>query len=122
MCYCLAYLYGMDNALELDWKELARRFEDQFGQPVEMKGILFLIGVQELGIGAKKFSKQEKMDLIHIAICKLLSKWGYYDLEGKDKDEWPIWNATNKLPFLKPGEQTRLLKQAVVEYFKENGF
>jgi len=112
----------MDNALEIDWKGLARRFEDQFGQPVEMKGILFLIGVQELGMGAKKFSKQEKMDLIHIAICKLLSKWGYYDLEGKDKDEWPIWKATNKLPFLKPGEQTRLLKQAVVEYFKESGF
>ena len=74
--------------------------------------------VQELGHGTKIFSKEEKQDLMHIGICKILSLSGYYELEGLDKDGWPHWKATEQLPFLKAGQQTILMKTSIIEYFK----
>ena len=63
-----------------------------------MDAILFLIGVQELGQGFRPFSKEEKQDLMHIAICKVLSFSGFYELEGVDEDGWPHWKMMKKLP------------------------
>ena len=54
---------------------------------------------------------------MHVAICTLLTQYGYYELEGLDADGWPHWKATDKLPFLKPLQQNHLMRQAIVEYF-----
>ncbi len=82
-----------------------------------MNGVLFLIGVQELGQGQRNFSKEEKQDLMHIAICKVLSLEGYYELEGTDKDGWPHWKLIKKLPRFDLLEQEQLLKISVLDYF-----
>jgi len=109
----------MENDLNTDWKELLQKLEPQFGEGLELEGIIFLVGVQELGQGFRKFSKSEKMDIMHIAICRLLSGWGYYELEGTDKDGWPHWKVVEKLPPLNVVQQQLLLKEAIVEYFRE---
>ena len=59
------------------------------------------------------------MDVLHIAICSLLSPFGYYSYEGHDADGWPHYTLNEKLPPLKPGEQTVLMKEALVLYFEE---
>ncbi len=110
----------MDLEFEKKWKEIVGIVEKRFGEGVDMQSLLFLIGVQELGHGPKKFSKDQKLDVIHVAVCTLLSRFGYYEYEGIDKDEWPHWKPTNKLPFLQSSQQTQLMKQAIVEYFEEN--
>ncbi|MBR9830895.1 hypothetical protein GQN54_02245 [Cryomorphaceae bacterium S-15] len=110
----------MDMEFEKKWKEVVEIVEKRFGEGVDMQSLLFLIGVQELGHGPKKFTKDQKLDVIHVAVCTLLSRFGYYEFEGIDKDEWPHWKATNKLPYLKSSQQTQLMKQAIVEYFEEN--
>jgi hypothetical protein len=92
----------------------------QFGEDIDEQAILFLIGVQELGKGNIKFKKQEKLDVMHIAICTLLTPYGYYEYEGLDKDGWPHWKVNEKLPPLRPMQQQLLIKQAIVEYFKAN--
>ena len=66
-------------------------------------------------------TKDEKINLLHIAICKLLSNYGYYEYAGKDNEGWPHWKTNTELPELKPGEQTRLMKEAAILYFKESG-
>ena len=101
------------------WRALVKRLTDDFGEEPDLQAILFLIGVQELGKGPQKFSKDEKQDLMHIATCKLLSQYGYYILEGKDQDGWPHWALTRQLPPLTLREQDILLKQAVIEYFEK---
>lgn len=88
-------------------------------KPKDLNGVLFLIGVQELGHGTKIFSKEEKQDLMHIGICKVLSLSGYYVLEGLDKDGWPHWKLIKKLPHFDLLEQERLLKMHVMEYFEK---
>jgi hypothetical protein len=84
---------------------------------MDLQGVLFLMGVQELGQGYKKYTKAEKGDLMHIATCKLLSQYGYYLLKGLDEEGWPHWELVQKLPPLSLREQDLLLKQAVIEYF-----
>ena len=99
------------------WQELTARLGKEYGEEPDLQVVLFLIGVQELGRGPQKFSKDEKQDLMHIAVCRLLSTFGYYELEGLDQDGWPHWKLIKKLPPLTLKEQDLLLKQAAVEYF-----
>ena len=63
--------------LKEEWNDLVDRLTDQFGMEPDLQSILFLIGIQELGQGSRKFSKDEKQDLMHIATCRLLSYFGY---------------------------------------------
>jgi len=86
-------------------------------KPNDLNSVLFLIGVRELGKGKKSFSKEEKQDLMHIAICKVLSYSGFYRLEGLDEDGWPHWKVIKKLPSFDLLEQEKLLKLHILEYF-----
>lgn len=87
----------------------------------DLQSVLFLIGVQELGMGAKKFKKDDKVNIMHIAICTVLEPYGYYEFEGRDKDGWPHFKQKEQLPFLKPAEQNNLMVKGVIEYFKKEG-
>ena len=70
------------------WENLVAFISKEFGEgdTLDLQAILFLIGIQELGKGYREFSKEEKTDLLHIANCRLLSNYEYYELEGRDKD------------------------------------
>lgn len=98
---------------------LSERFAD--GDEMDVPAIVFLVGVNELGQGYRRFKKDEKVDLIHIGLCQLLSRYGYYEFEGEDEEGWPHWKATEKLPQLSPGQQNILVKEALVLYFEERG-
>lgn len=108
-----------DQPLEIQWEHLLGQLEELVGRrPADLNGVLFLIGVQELGQGAKRFSKEQKQDLMHIGICRVLSMSSYYSLEYTDKDGWPHYKLERALP---PGDvlkQEALLKMHVIEYFK----
>ena len=106
--------------LKHDWEQLREKLSQLFDADLDLQGILFLIGVQELGKGVQKFSKDEKQDLMHIATCRLLSQFDYYELSGADQDGWPHWNLLKPLPPLTLKEQDILLKQAVLQYFEDN--
>lgn len=117
--YLSAYICTMDYAFELRWKSVLSKLESQFGSHLEVEGILFLIGVQELGQGSRKFKKDEKLDLMHIALCAVFEPYGYYEFSHIDKEGWPHYDVLKKLPFLNDRDQKQLLKQAIVEYFED---
>ncbi|MFT4738558.1 MAG: hypothetical protein ACJAZM_002883 [Cyclobacteriaceae bacterium] len=99
---------------------LTKAIEESVGKrPKDLNAVLFLIGVQELGKGAINYSKEEKQDLMHIAICKLMSLEGYYQLEGIDQEGWPHWKLIKKLPHFDLMEQEKLLKVQALEYFEQ---
>ena len=113
-------MFNRDLELDRKWHKLLTVIEEKIGkQPKDLNGVLFLIGVQELGRGARPFSKEEKQDLMHIAICKVLSLVGYYKLDGIDKEGWPHWTLIKKLPHFDLMEQEKLLKMHVIEYFEK---
>ncbi len=103
-----------------EFQDVLKTLSPQFGEDIDVQAILFLIGVQELGKGKVKLSKNEKLDIMHIAICTLLSPYGFYEYKGIDEEGWPHWQVNEKLPPLKPLQQETLIKEAIVEYFKTN--
>jgi hypothetical protein len=108
------------NDLKEKWSFLVDKLTNDFseGDELNVDGILYLIGVQELGQGHRAFKKDEKMNLMHIAICKLLEPYGYYEFDFFDDDGWPHYKVITELPNLKGGEQTVLMKEAIVSYFE----
>lgn len=102
---------------KLTWSEVNSWLTDHYQMDVNLEAALFLIGVQELGKGAERFSKTQKLELIHIGICKVLSGAGYYRLNRIDEEGWPHYDSLQKIPHLKKNEQERFMKEKIVEYF-----
>jgi len=109
----------MDFQLEEKYQAVVRDLAKVQGLNLDMQSIIFLIGVRELGEGTRKFSKKEKLDLMHISICKLLEPFGFYTFSGNDDDGWPHYKRNKELPHLESKEQQELLKRAIVDYFEE---
>jgi hypothetical protein len=110
-----------DEQLKLRWENVITILSEKFagGEDLDLDGIIYLIGIQELGKIHETFKKDEKVNLMHIAICRLLEPYGYYEFEYFDNDGWPHYKAKEELPPLKAGEQTILMKEAIVNYFLE---
>ena len=107
--------------LDFEWLKVRHYIKDTFQRDSlpDLNAILFLIGIQELGRWKQNFSKEEKQDLMHIAVCSLLSLEGYYEFAGRDADGWPHWKQLR--PFTMQGLKTQeeFLKEKVIEYFKQ---
>jgi len=113
------YICLVDYVFEKLWEETLAYLEGHFDQPVDLQAALFLIGVQELGQGPRNYKKDEKMQLMHIAICTLLQHYGYYEFIGRDEDGWPHFKNNEKLPHLQSVEQELMVKKAIVKYFED---
>ncbi|SFT03177.1 hypothetical protein [Sphingobacterium wenxiniae] len=85
----------------------------------DIKVMLFLIGVQELGKGPNTFSKREKEELMHIANCRLFSAMGFYELKGLDEEGWPHWELVKPIPNYTLLEQELIMKSLMVDYFAD---
>jgi hypothetical protein len=110
-----------DWELDFEWLQVQHLVKDALKRDAlpDMNAILFLIGIQELGRWKGQFTKEEKQDLMHVAICQLLSYDGYYEFKGRDDEGWPHYEPVK--PFRQKGaqEQEEFLKMKAVQYFKE---
>jgi hypothetical protein len=111
----------VNDDLQSRWWNLEAKLVERFGKKPDLETILFLIGIQELGAKDDKFTKEQKQDLMHIAVCTLLMPSGYYELEGKDADGWPHFRQLKSMPDMNAFEQESFLKDHVLLYFEENG-
>lgn len=103
------------------WIILEAELVERFGKKPNMEAILFLIGMNEYRgrIPKIKFSKEQKQDLMHVAVCALLSRGGYYQLEGYDDEGWPHYR---QLKHVETDQDTLmaqdvLLKEYILDYF-----
>ncbi|EEI94265.1 hypothetical protein HMPREF0765_0006 [Sphingobacterium spiritivorum ATCC 33300] len=102
------------------WSVLQGKMAESFDMDIpDIKVMLFLIGVQELGKGPQTFSKREKEELMHIATCKLFSAMGFYELQGVDQEGWPHWELVKPIPNYTLLEQELIIKSLIVDYFQE---
>lgn len=108
-----------DKKLKDRWDRLltvlSKRFSD--GESLDVEGVLYLVGLQELGQIHQKMKKDDNVNLIHIGICTVLEPYGYYRFDFYDEEGWPHFELLEALPPLKPGEQSILMKEALVAYF-----
>ncbi|MBL7746280.1 MAG: hypothetical protein JNM19_02530 [Chitinophagaceae bacterium] len=111
-----------DDDLQIRWWNLEAKLVDRFGKKPDLETILFLVGVQEFGDIKEKFTKEQKQDLMHIAVCQLLSPSGYYELEMVDEDGWPHFKQLKPMPDMNAFEQENFIKDHVLLYFESNAF
>ena len=114
----------MIAALDLQqrWWNLEAKLVERFGKKPDMEAILFLVGIQELGEIREKFTKEQKQDLMHVAVCSLFAPSGYYELESVDVDGWPHFKQLKPMPDMQPVEQENFLKDHILLYFEEHKF
>lgn len=125
MAYCRVVIFAAMNIsddLQQRWWNLEAKLVERFGKKPDMETILFLIGVQELGVVNEKFTKEQKQDLMHLAVCTLLEPSGYYEMESVDEEGWPHYKQLKPMPDMTMPEQENFLKDHVLLYFEQNGF
>ena len=108
--------------MKSDWEILQEKLTERFGTPMDFDAILFTIGLQELNKPFKKYKKDEKVDVIHVAICTLLEPFGFYEYKGIDEEGWPHWELKENLPHLEAKQQNKLIVDSIIDYFKKNDF
>jgi hypothetical protein len=103
---------------ELLWYQLRKWVKLKMGMRPDLNAMLFLIGINELGQIKETYSKEEKQDLMHIAICRLMEPEGYFRFLGKDEEGWPHYEALKPMPKTNLKEQEKFLKSRIVRYFE----
>ena len=111
-----------NDDLQQRWWNLEAKLVERFGKKPDMEAILFLVGIQELGEIREKFTKEQKQDLMHVAVCSLFSPSGYYEIESVDADGWPHFKQLKPMPDMNPVEQENFLKDHILLYFEEHNF
>jgi len=112
----------LKDDLQARWWTLEAKLVERFEKKPDVETILFLIGIQELGSTNTKFTKEQKQDLMHIAVCTVLAPSGYYGLEGKDSEGWPHFRQLKSMPTMNAFEQENFLKDHILLYFDNNEF
>ncbi|MDX2133408.1 MAG: hypothetical protein SFV52_01395 [Saprospiraceae bacterium] len=110
-----------DWELDFQFLRVQHIVKDAMGRETlpDLNTVLFLIGIQELGRWKAKFTKEEKQDLMHIAVCRLLAYEGFFEFQGRDADGWPHYRQTREMTAQNLPQQERLLKTLAVRYFAE---
>lgn len=108
-----------NDDLQQRWWNLEASIVDRFGKKPDLETLLFLIGIQEFGQIREKFSKEEKQDLMHVAVCSLLATSGFYEMERVDEDGWPHFRQLKPMPEMNPIEQENFIKDHVLLYFEQ---
>jgi hypothetical protein len=110
----------VNDDLQQRWWELEAKLAERFGKKPDLETILFLIGIQEFGQIKDKFTKEQKQDLMHVAVCSLLSQSGYYKLSKTDEEGWPHFTQLKPMPEMSTTEQENFLKDHILLYFENN--
>ncbi len=108
--------------LDFKWLQVRHYIKDSMDRQElpDLNSVLFLIGIQELGYFKEEFTKEEKQDLMHIAVCTVLSDIGHYEFEGRDQDGWPHYRQIKNIVTKGVEDQEKLLKEQIVEYFRSD--
>ncbi len=113
---------NISDDLQSRWWKLEEKLMQRFGKKPDVETVLFMIGIQELGDIREKFSKEQKQDLMHIAVCTVLSASGFYQLSHVDEEGWPHFKQLKPMPDMHAIEQENFLKDHILLYFQQNDF
>ena len=108
-----------DWQYDFEWLKIRHFLKDKFSKEEipDLNAVLFLIGIQTLGRWKKEFTKEEKQDLMHIAICEITQDDGHYSFKGRDHDGWPHYVALEPIEKKGVKEQEQYLIRKIIAYF-----
>ena len=90
-----------------EWEQLQKKLKERFEGEMDVDAILFMIGLQELGKPYQRYKKDQKLEIMHVAICTVLEPFGFYEFKGRDE----VFRPDYEVPV-----------GAMIDYFKREGF
>jgi hypothetical protein len=111
---------GYNDDLQVRWWKLEEKLVGRFEKKPDVETILYLIGIQELGDIHTRFTKEQKQDLMHIAVCTVLAPSGYYELSHVDEEGWPHFRQLKAMPEMEAFQQEAFLKDHILLYFQNH--
>ena len=118
--FYLCRMFANDD-LQQRWWNLEAKIVERFEKKPDVEAILFLVGMQETGFMPEKITKEQKQDLMHVAVCTVLAQSGYYLSEGNDEEGWPHFKQLKELPVMELPVQENFLKDHILLYFETQG-
>jgi len=112
------WLAENDQELEARWARLLAHLENLVGRtPTGIEQVLFLIGIQERGRGYEPgLSREQKQEVIMEGAWHAFAAIGLYRRVAEDSTAWePTFSPW---PELSRDDQEKLLRIAILEYFK----
>jgi hypothetical protein len=102
-----------------NWTDLCGRLSEMFDIEVDLNGVLFLVGIRERGLTFQKFSKEEKLNLIHLGSCTLYREMGLIESDGEDNEGWPLFRQKALAPVIPEERKLKTLQDCAIRYFKK---
>lgn len=106
--------------LRTEWQKVVSYCSHQVEKSPDLNGVLFLVGIREKGFGPKTFTKEQKQDLMNLALCRVLSQSGYFEETGRDEEGWPHFEQRKPFPKMGVVGQEKFIKEHIIMYFKEH--
>lgn len=100
------------------WTKVQQFVKKRFGKEMDIKSILFILGLNELNNKKDDYTKEEKMDLMNIGFCRIASLSGYFQITGEDKDGWPKWEQRKAVPKMNTKDQESFIKEHIIRHFE----
>lgn len=105
--------------LRSEWNKVITFCKDKVEKNPDMNGVLFLVGIRERGLGPGNFTKEQKQDLMNLALCRVLSRSGYFEETETDNDGWPHFQQSKPFPKMGVVGQEKFIKEHLIMYFKD---
>lgn len=102
-----------------NWKDLCEYLSGMFGIEVDLKGVLFLVGIRERGLTFQNFSKEEKLNLINLGSCTLYQEMGLVERSGEDTNGWPIFRQKSLAILIPEERKFKTLQDCAIRYFQK---
>lgn len=102
---------------ENNWIEIQAKVSDHFKVEADFNFMLFMIGIQDIGSGLTSYTRDEKMDIINLGKCRLLTNCGYLRQISTTKGDWPAFEEVIPLGEINPLKMENILKAEMVSYF-----
>ncbi len=108
--------------LDFNWLRVQHFVKDAFGKQdlPNLETILFVIGYQELGNVKETYTNKDKLEVVYLGTCKVLSLGGFMEYRGVDDEGWPIWEEIEKFEPKNYQIRQTELKKYIIRYFEYN--
>ncbi len=109
-----------DWQLDFEWLRIRHYVKDtmKHKELPKLDTVLLLVGIQETGIIRTDYTKEEKQDLMHVAVCELLSQDGFFEFKGRDQDGWPHYAQSKQMKVGDYKQQEKLIIKNLIDYFQ----
>jgi len=108
----------MEEFDRVGWAGVKENFKQNYGEYPTVLSLLFIIGLGETP-SQPAYTKEQKQDVIHVGLCKILEQVGVYRFSHLDDEQWPHYQLNDNAKEINIEKQENYIKQLIIQYFKD---